>query len=240
MYRDRPDLLLGTVIKAVERPLTTPAPAALGSRRARALARNMQTWLRRRERARDAVVRLTHGLRVTCRAYGRVVAGAGDLDDGSDVFYLTYDELFAPAAHRTLVPARRADRERLRALALPTSFDLRWELLDLPTDRSRVDGLGVSPGVVEGIVRIVDESDIDDLQPGEVLVAHVTDVGWTSAFGWAGAVVTDIGGALSHAAIVAREVGIPCVVATETATQVLHTGQKVRVDGTTGAVEVLG
>lgn len=240
MYRDRPDLLLGTVIKAVERPLVTQVPSALGSRRAQLLARNMHAWLRRRERARDAVVRITHGLRVACRAYGHVVAQAGDLYDGSDVFYLTYDELFSPAAHRHLVSNRRAERERLRGLVLPTSFDLSWEVLGLPDDRSRVDGLGVSPGVIEGIVRIVDESDIDDLQPGEVLVAHVTDVGWTSAFGWAGAVVTDIGGALSHAAIVAREVGIPCVVATEMATQVLRTGQKVRVDGTTGAVEVLG
>ena len=79
---------------------------------------------------------------------------------------------------------------------------------------------------------------IDDLQPGEVLVAEVTDVGYTPAFGYAAAVVTELGGPMSHAAVVAREFGFPCVVDARGATR-LSTGTLIEVDGATGAIYVL-
>jgi pyruvate,water dikinase len=78
-----------------------------------------------------------------------------------------------------------------------------------------------------------------DLRPGEILVTTVTNIGWTPLFPRAAAVVTDVGAPLSHAAIVARELGIPAVVGTGNATNVLHTGDRVRVDGSRGTVEVL-
>jgi pyruvate,water dikinase len=77
------------------------------------------------------------------------------------------------------------------------------------------------------------------LQPGEVLVTTITNVGWTPLFPRAAAVVTDVGAPLSHAAIVARELGIPAVVGCGNATMRLRTGDRVRVDGTAGTVEVL-
>ncbi len=79
----------------------------------------------------------------------------------------------------------------------------------------------------------------EDLEPGEVLVARVTDKGWTPFFGTAAAVVTDIGGSMSHASIVAREFGIPAVVGTENASQVLSDGQLVEVNGKTGRVTLI-
>jgi pyruvate,water dikinase len=79
----------------------------------------------------------------------------------------------------------------------------------------------------------------DQLEPGEILVTKQTNIGWTLFFPRAGAVVTDVGAPLSHAAIVARELGIPAVVNCGDATTRLKTGDRVRVDGTTGAVEIL-
>jgi pyruvate,water dikinase len=93
---------------------------------------------------------------------------------------------------------------------------------------------------VEAKVRVLgDAADGGALQPGEVLVTTVTNVGWTPLFPRAAAVVTDVGAPLSHAAIVARELGIPAVVGCGNATMRLRTGDRVRVDGTAGTVEVL-
>ena len=86
---------------------------------------------------------------------------------------------------------------------------------------------------------MLDASDPDELQPGEVLVCHTTDPSWSPYFFVAAAVVIDIGGTLSHGAIVARELGIPCVVNTQTGTQTIRSGDQVRVDGDAGTVEIL-
>ena len=102
-----------------------------------------------------------------------------------------------------------------------------------------VRGFPGSAGVVEGRVRVLTEADAGLLQPGEILVTTVTNVGWTPLFPRAGAVVTDVGAPLSHAAIVARELGVPAVVGCGHATSALHTGDRVRVDGAAGTVEVL-
>jgi phosphohistidine swiveling domain-containing protein len=88
-------------------------------------------------------------------------------------------------------------------------------------------------------VRIVRPETIDDLQPGEILVAEVTDVGYTAAFCYAAAVVTELGGPMSHAAVVAREFGFPCVVDAQGATRSLPQGALIEVDGATGEIHVL-
>jgi rifampicin phosphotransferase len=103
-----------------------------------------------------------------------------------------------------------------------------------------VRGFPGSAGVVDGLVRVLDDAaDGAALQPGEVLVTTITNVGWTPLFPRAAAVITDVGAPLSHAAIVARELGIPAVVGCGNATMRLRTGDRVRVDGTAGTVEVL-
>jgi pyruvate,water dikinase len=104
-----------------------------------------------------------------------------------------------------------------------------------------VRGFPGSAGVVEARVRVInDAADGGALQPGEALVTTITNVGWTPLFPRAAAVITDVGAPLSHAAIVARELGIPAVVGCGNATMRLRTGDLVRVDGTAGTVEVLG
>ncbi len=101
-------------------------------------------------------------------------------------------------------------------------------------------GSAGSSGCVEGIVRRLDSLDqADQFQPGEILVTTQTNIGWTPLFPHAKAIVTDVGAVLSHAAIVARELGIPAVVGCGDATMRLVTGDRVRVDGGRGIVSIL-
>jgi phosphoenolpyruvate synthase/pyruvate phosphate dikinase len=126
-------------------------------------------------------------------------------------------------------------------LNFPVHFTQPWEPATevvSAVDGQIISGLSVSPGVARGRVRIMTEAS-DDFESGEILVANVTDTGWTPFFGCAAAVVTNIGGLMSHAAIVAREFGIPAVTNTLVAAQQLRNGQLVEVDGTTGVVRIL-
>jgi len=100
-------------------------------------------------------------------------------------------------------------------------------------------GRGVSPGLVDGPARVVTcASDADALLRGDVLVCRTTDPSWTPYFAIASAVVIEIGGPLSHGAIVARELGIPCVIA-ENATREIRDGAHIRVDGNSGEIQVV-
>jgi pyruvate,water dikinase len=160
----------------------------------------------------------------------------------------TYDRYRALPSYPSIIRGRfdpfqwAADPERRSDL-----FDAHAPLPALASDEaSSEDGSNVilgSPGAagrVEGVVRrLARPEDGDQLQAGEVLVAMQTDIAWTLLFPRATAIVTDVGAPLSHAAIVARELGIPAVVGCGNATMRLKTGDRVRVDGGRGTVEVL-
>jgi pyruvate,water dikinase len=104
-----------------------------------------------------------------------------------------------------------------------------------------VKGLGASAGVYEGTARVVESADeFDQVKKGEVLVCKMTSPSWVVLFTKIGGLVTDSGGALSHPAVVSREFGIPAVVGTRTGTQAIKTGQRVRLNGVSGLVEILG
>ncbi|HEY4615236.1 MAG TPA: PEP-utilizing enzyme [Citricoccus sp.] len=114
------------------------------------------------------------------------------------------------------------------------------EWLGADGEENALTGLPGSMGTVEGPVRVLrSEKQLGELQPGEILVAPITAPSWAAAFSVARGVITDIGGMMCHAAIVCREYGIPAVVGTGYATTRLTTGQRVRIDGTTGRVEFL-
>jgi pyruvate,water dikinase len=158
---------------------------------------------------------------------------------------------------KSLVSARRDERER-QALVRPPewlgtvtgdalAFPY-WSLWGFPEKFHReppskvdeVTGLAASPGVVEGTARIVASTDeFDQVQAGEILVCQMTNPAWVVLFTKIGGLVTDAGGVASHPAVVAREFGIPAVVGTSLATDRISTGDRVRVNGTTGTVEVL-
>jgi rifampicin phosphotransferase len=240
VFADRPGTLVTSAAGAARQPAPKRAPVTPPTSRT---GRMTVGATLARERARDAVVRYTHYLRLAVRDQGRRLVERGLLDAVDDVFYLTLDEAFAgPAGLPERVTRRRTERERFKTIRMPDIVVGSWqpEGIDAPPLEvgGAVTGIGVFPGTVEGRVKVLSTPD-DDIEPGDVLVASVTDVGHTAMFGYAAAVVTDIGGAASHAAIVAREFGIPCVVDTKHATVSLRTGQLVRVDGATGTVTLL-
>lgn len=240
VYADAPELLLRSVLGNTP-SAQRAATAADRSRLARALTRLAVSAIARREHGRDVCMRITHELRLALREWGRRLAERGILASADDVHYLPMDEVFYPRADaREAVSRRRAERARLAALHYPVHFTQPWTPKDPPALGAGevIVGQAVSPGSARGVVRILSHPD-DDFEPGEVLVANVTDTGWTPFFGCAAAIVTNIGGPMSHAAIVAREFGIPAVVNTLTATQRLKNGQLVEVDGTAGTVRIL-
>jgi pyruvate,water dikinase len=107
-------------------------------------------------------------------------------------------------------------------------------------DSGELSGRAASPGVAEGGARVISGAgELDQLQQGEILVARITTPSWGPVFGRIAATVTDIGGMMSHAAIVCREYGLPAVTGTGSATATIRTGQRLRVDGSAGTVTIL-
>jgi phosphohistidine swiveling domain-containing protein len=173
------------------------------------------------------------------------------LEDPADVFYLTSDELLRidPHSSQTAVVAdRRQTRADLLAVSVPPAWRGRPEVTPATqpdqavacgSAPARIEGIGANSGTVVGPVRVVTDVEFADVQPGEILVAPVTDPSWAPIMFVAAALDVDIGGLLSHAAVVARELGIPCVMGTGDGTRRLRTGDVVRVDGHAGTVEIL-
>ena len=204
-----------------------------------------------RERPKFDMVRaMALGRRVLQRC-GEQLLADGLLDSADDVFFLDGDDVRAAlqgqrcdltalaTAHR-----RTFQRELARKLVprLLTSEGETVYASTVPPDAATADvlvGTSLSPGVHEGAVRVLDSPVGADLQPGEVLVAASTDPGWTPLFLLAGALVMEVGGVVSHGALVAREYGVPAVAGITDAMTRLHTGQRVRVDGTNGSVTLL-
>ena len=223
----------------------------------KATRKRLDRWARAergREQARTEVIRVFGLLRTYLLRAGELT-GLGD-----EVFMLTIDEVVA-ALRGGPVPdtaERRAAYERYRELpAYPSLIRGRFDPFAWAGDPNRrtdvfdasapvapldgaITGFPGASGVVEGMVRVLRSADEGaELKQGEILVTTVTNIGWTPLFPRAAAVVTDVGAPLSHAAIVARELGIPAVVGCGNATSTLHTGERVRVNGSKGTVERL-
>jgi pyruvate,water dikinase len=202
-------------------------------------------------------------LRLVLIATGKKLVQAGLLDDPEDVMYLRYNELRLlmtnPGAvdARTIVSHRRDEREeayRIRprewvgtatktALAFP--YNTLWGFPEKfyrepPKKTGEIKGLAASPGVIEGPARHVASLDqFDQVKEGEILICRMTNPAWVVLFTKIVGLVTDAGGVTSHPAVVSREFGIPAVVGTSNATERIKTGDRIRVNGSTGVVEVL-
>ena len=184
--------------------------------------------------------------RAASRAAGESLARSGALDDPGDVFHLTAGELLSadPSLSLTeLVDVRRAQREAHEAVAIPAAWHGRPEVIiqvaPHASDDGDLSGTGVSNGVVEGTVRVVMDPGLGDIQDGEILVAPITDPSWAAVMYCSAGLVVEVGGAMSHAAVVARELGLPCVMGVEGATSRLASGDVCRIDGHAGTIEVL-
>jgi phosphohistidine swiveling domain-containing protein len=203
-------------------------------------------------------------LRVAAIAIGRKLVEAGALEDPEDVVFLQYNELRRLMADpqafdaADLVSDRRDDREEAFETRPPawlgtaTKSAIEFPYAGLwgfperfyagePATTGELKGLGASPGVVEGTARFVSSLDeFDQVQEGEILVCRMTNPAWVVLFTKIAGLVTEAGGTASHPAVVAREFGIPAVVGTGNAGERINTGDRVRVNGATGVVELLG
>lgn len=260
-WSETPEVVLGLVkvLLGNKGPATDQTGQALRELGSHPALRN--PWLRRqvfaaveaskagmafREDTHFYATMLLPPLRRALLELGERLRTAGVLDGATDVFHLRFEELRAISDARTL-PAD--DRDRLRAAVLARAAK-RQELAGQPVvdldalfaDRTPgpgalVAGTGASRGTATGAVRIIrGPADFGGLRSGEILVCPYTNPSWTPLFQRAAAVVVDAGGTGSHAAIVAREYGIPAVMGTRNATTVLADGQRVTVNGSTGLV----
>jgi pyruvate,water dikinase len=188
---------------------------------------------------------------------GRLVA-AGVIERAEDVYWLPHEELrkqtavqSGPTSHdlRSQVAWRkqiwRGQRRATPPQLLPEGvwfYGLDKMLPAVSEDQTGdvIKGIGASAGQITAAARVLGgPQDFGQMQPGDVLVASITTPAWTSLFAMASAVVTDIGGPLSHSSIVAREYGIPAVLGTAVATRRISSGERIRVDGDVGTVTLL-
>jgi len=173
---------------------------------------------------------------------------AGRLDSREQIFDLTMADIDRGTQDedldlRAIAQIRGAPYRKLKTQVrhFPMAIDSRGRILR--PERKNQDGVltgtGVSPGVVRGPVKVLNDPFEKDVLAGDILVAVTTDPGWTPLFINAAAVLLEIGGELQHGALVAREYGKPCVVGISDITTLLHDGQTVEVDGNTGTVRVI-
>jgi pyruvate,water dikinase len=207
-----------------------------------------------RERSKTTIVKAIHGNRLVQRELARRARERGGPEALADMWLVTEDELrryvASPREFTGAIDERRAKRDWLDSLVPPFIFEGRipppdtWERRDAPSELTKVGasltGIGGCPGVARGRARVVlDPLDPRGLAPGDILVAPITDPSWTPLFVPAEAVVVDVGAEMSHAIIVARELGIPAVVSVTGATRSIPDGALLEVDGDAGVVRVL-
>jgi pyruvate,water dikinase len=213
----------------------------------RFLARLAQGGARGREETKSKMALMAHALKRGYRHLGRILAESGRLPDADLVFFFDRSELPRVVGDGDISELVQHAQQRRDALAFQDALEFDDVSVGRPAPvvapppsaiaDDQIVGRPASRGSVEGVVRVAKSiRDARDVQRGEILVAPVTDVGWTPYFTVIGALVTDIGSSVSHGAVVAREYGLPCVVNTLVATQVLRTGDRVRVDGDRGLV----
>lgn len=224
----------------------------LGPLRARLvgrLIRAVRHYLPVREHPKFMLIRLLGEVRQVLLETGAMLVDDGRLDRPEEVWHLGLDEVIAALQNpdeplRPLVAGRQAALAHYRQLRPPRLITSDGEIptvqyagADLPP--GALPGKAVSAGVIEGVARVVLDPATEVLAKGEILVAPFTDPGWTPLFINAAGLVMEVGGLMTHGSVVAREYGIPAVVGVLDATRLIQTGQRIRVQGDLGYVEIL-
>jgi pyruvate,water dikinase len=212
-------------------------------------------FLAGRERSKTNAIRLTHEMRLALFELGRRYVERGIFDSANNFGMARWDEMDTlvddPESLAETLRARERDYHDLMGVEPPFVFE--GEPPPLPTWASRfgrpvavanagdtLQGVPGCPGISRGIARVVlDSHDPTALAPGDILVAPITDPSWTPLFVPAAGIIVDVGAPLSHAIIVSRELGLPCVVSVTDATRRIPDGAMVEVNGDTGTVTVL-
>jgi phosphohistidine swiveling domain-containing protein len=219
-------------------------------RQVRFFAGRMRELMGARESPKFFAVRMFGLLRTPLLQAGAELVRTGELQQPDDLFYLSFNEIkeFSvqdPRDWQQIIAGRREAnlRETMRRqvprLLLSDGRAFYEGITSTNHAANMLNGSPVSPGSVEGLVRVVLNPRQANLRPGEILVCPGTDPSWTPLFLSAGGLVMEVGGMMTHGAVVAREYGIPAIVGVDQATRRLHTGQKIRIDGSTGLIQLL-
>ena len=218
------------------------------------VAANMMVF---RERSKTTLVKPLHESRMAIRELGRRHLEVGTIDSSEQIFMLLDEELEAfvedPSSFTEKLAKRYEDWKALWILEPPFFIKngvvpglSEWDKKATEDKTSTLSsgdvlsGVPGSPGITQGRARIVlDPSNPPDLQPGDIMVAPITDPAWTPLFLAVEAVIVNVGAQISHAVIVSRELGIPCVVSVNEATKLIDDGTTLKIDGTTGEVTIL-
>jgi phosphohistidine swiveling domain-containing protein len=210
-----------------------------------------RAYLSRREEMREYSTRAYHLVRRVVLEAGARFHRTGTLRTADDVFMLQRDEILAGAEASD---PRRLEETRYRRLLhrgyrlLEPPGELGRDVtqrtladqLDAASSETILRGIGCSAGIVRAAIRVIRTlEETDTLKPGEILVTRFTDPGWTPVLGLVAGIITEVGGLLSHAAVIGREYGIPAVLNVAGATQLLKTGQQVEIDGSEGTVRLM-
>lgn len=211
-----------------------------------------QRYMVTRENLKTTWVRCVSALRVIYLAIAENLVEKGLLENRDDIFYLKMTEVSDIIAgnlkrrqFKDWIEERKKEKEKCEHLEVPEVIvgkpppveELEYTIVPKDT----LEGMGVSYGLVTGRARVVmDPRECSEFKEGEILVAPVTDPGWTPLFVAADGLVMELGGTLSHGVIIAREYGIPAVVGVKDATRIIKTGQRITVDGNNGVVYIKG
>ncbi|MEM8725215.1 MAG: PEP/pyruvate-binding domain-containing protein, partial [Pseudomonadota bacterium] len=265
---DDPAPLIAAVlaqVEAGEREQAAPSPPDWsvlfrGRPIRRFIARALVLWAKARVRDRENLrferTRLFGHARRVFLAMGRELTAMGKLETPRDIFYLTVTEVLGAAEGfglstdlRSLAALRRSEDaaaelredppERITGRGAPISLVPAQRSSTKALDSVELNGKGCSVGKVEGVARMITDPLRQQLGPGEILVAGHTDPGWIALFANASAIVVERGSLLSHSAIVARELGIPCVVGAKGAMNWMEDGARIAVDGGSGQIRKL-
>jgi phosphoenolpyruvate synthase/pyruvate phosphate dikinase len=212
------------------------------------MTRRLQNFAGYREYPKYLMMRHYLILKQALLAEAATLVERGVLGRADDVHYLSFEEF--RGAVRTgdvdpdLILRRRARFAADARLTPPRIITSDGEVPagsyeDARAPAGALPGIAASAGTVEGRARIVRDLTSADVEPGDILVTTFTDPGWTPIFLSVSGVVTEVGGAMTHGAIVAREYGLPAVVGVEDATRLIGDGRRIRVDGTAGYVQLL-
>ncbi|OQP39787.1 phosphoenolpyruvate synthase [Niastella yeongjuensis] len=173
---------------------------------------------------------------------------ASVIHEKEDIYYLTFEELREVIqTHRlnyAIITQRKHDYESYKKLTPPRVITSDGEMVTGAYKRTNLPanalvGLPVSSGIIEGRARVIVNMEEAELEEGDILVTAFTDPSWTPLFVSIKGLVTEVGGLMTHGAVIAREYGLPAVVGVENATQLIKDGQRIRVNGTDGYIEVL-
>ena len=269
-YADQPAIALAQIAALPLDPAQSPIRAAqrqIDRRQSRSAALIAQAgWLRarllhhllrvvnhyagQRDTPKLQLLIMLQNMRARLLREGATLQQAGRLDRVEHVFDLSWKDLCEAARDPTLdLRERRAQHCAYTAQLpnlvhnFPALIDSRGRIYRAPTlpcGPGEFAGVGLSAGVARGPARTLRSPHDGPLQPGDVLIAYTTDPGWTPLFANAAAVVLEIGGALQHGAVVAREFGLPCVAGIADISTAIADGTLVEVDGAAGRIRVLG